>query len=64
MTDYELRVASNLLSSLLGDNESEDFWLETLRWLKTHGLKDVAYVVSDGYNGLVNAARRSFQGSI
>lgn len=53
-----------VLGVRIGDSESEVFWLETFRWLKGRGLKDVAYVVSDDHNGLVSAARRSFQGAI
>ena len=53
-----------VLGVRIGDSESEAFWLETFRWLKGRGLKDVAYIVSDDHNGLVSAARRSFQGAI
>lgn len=52
-----------VLGVRIGDSESEAFWLETFRWLKGRGLTDVAYVVSDDHNGLVSAARRSFQGA-
>lgn len=53
-----------ILGLRIGDSESEVFWLETFRWLKQRGLKEVRYVVSDDHSGLVNAARRSFQGAI
>ena len=53
-----------VLGVRIGDSESEAFWLETFRWLKGRGLADVTYVVSDDHNGLVSAARRSFQGAI
>ncbi len=53
-----------VLGVRIGDSESEAFWLETFRWLKGRGLSNVAYVVSDDHNGLVSAARRSFQGAI
>lgn len=53
-----------VLGVRIGDSESEAFWLETFRWLKARGLTDVVYVVSDDHNGLVSAARRSFQGAI
>lgn len=53
-----------ILGLRIGDSESEAFWLETFRWLKQRGLKEVRYVVSDDHSGLVNAARRCFQGAI
>lgn len=53
-----------VLGVRIGDSESEAFWLEMFRWLKARGLKAVAFVVSDDHNGLVSAARRSFQGAI
>lgn len=53
-----------ILGIRIGDSESEAFWLETFRWLKQRGLKDVSYVVSDDHSGLVQAARRCFQGAI
>jgi len=53
-----------ILGLRIGDSESEAFWLETFRWLKQRGLKDVCYVVSDDHSGLVQAARRCFQGAI
>lgn len=53
-----------ILGLRIGDSESEGFWLETFRWLKQRGLKEVRYVVSDDHSGLVNAAQRCFQGAI
>lgn len=53
-----------VLGLRIGDSESEAFWLETFRWLKQRGLKEVHYVVSDDHSGLVNAAQRCFQGAI
>jgi len=53
-----------ILGLRIGDSESEAFWLETFRWLKQRGLKQVSYVVSDDHSGLVQAARRCFQGAI
>lgn len=53
-----------ILGLRIGDSESEAFWLETFRWLKQRGLKEVRYVVSDDHSGLVNAARRCFQGAV
>jgi putative transposase len=53
-----------ILGLRIGDSESEAFWLDTFRWLRQRGLKDVRYVVSDDHSGLVNAAQRCFQGAI
>jgi transposase-like protein len=53
-----------ILGLRIGDSESEAFWLETFRWLKQRGLKEVRYVVSDDHSGLVQAGRRCFQGAI
>ena len=53
-----------VLGVRIGDSESEAFWLETFRWLKGRGLKDVVFVVSDDHNGLVHAGRRCFAGAI
>lgn len=53
-----------ILGLRIGDSESEGFWLDTFRWLKQRGLKAVRYVVSDDHSGLVNAAKRCFQGAI
>lgn len=53
-----------ILGVRIGDSESVVFWTETFRWLKERGLQDVTFVVSDDHNGLVQAARRCFQGAI
>lgn len=53
-----------ILGLRIGDSESEAFWLETFRWLKQRGLKEVHYVVSDDHSGLVQAVQRCFQGAI
>lgn len=53
-----------VLGVRIGDSESEAFWRETFRGLKARGLKDVAFVVSDDHNGLVQAAKRCFAGAI
>lgn len=52
-----------ILGVRIGDSESESFWKETFDWLKARGLKGVRLVVSDQHKGLVNAARRCFNGS-
>lgn len=53
-----------ILGVRIGDSESEAFWRETFDWLKHRQLKGVRYLVSDDHNGLVQAARRCFQGAI
>lgn len=53
-----------ILGVRIGDSESVAFWLEAFRWLKNRGLDGVSFIVSDDHNGLVQAARRCFQGAI
>jgi len=36
----------------VGDSESEDFWTEFLRGLRTRGLHGVQLVISDAHSGL------------
>ena len=52
-----------ILGVQIGDTESFATWDETFRWLKSRGLKGVMYVVSDQHSGLVEAARKHFQGA-
>jgi len=47
---------------MVGDSESEATWSEFFRWLIARGLHGVDLVVSDHHGGLVNAAKRHFQG--
>jgi transposase-like protein len=47
----------------MGDTESYATWEEAFKWLKARGLKGVMYVVSDQHAGLVEAARKHFQGA-
>ncbi len=51
-----------VLGLRIGDSESEVFWLETFRWLKQRGFKDVHYVVSDDHSGLVECGPALFPG--
>jgi transposase-like protein len=53
-----------ILGSRIVDSDSEQSWLETLRWLKARGLGGVELVVSDAHQGLVSALERSFQGAV
>lgn len=53
-----------ILGVRIGDSESVAFWMEAFRWLRGRGLDGVAFIVSDDHNGLVQAARRCFQGAI
>lgn len=53
-----------ILGVRIGDSESVAFWMEAFRWLKGRGLDGVSFIVSDDHNGLVQAARRCFQGAI
>ena len=52
-----------VLGLKIGDTESFATWEETFRWLKSRGLKGVLFVVSDQHAGLVEAARKHFQGA-
>lgn len=52
-----------ILGVRMGDVESYATWEETFKWLKARGLKGVMYVISDQHAGLVEAAKRYFQGS-
>lgn len=52
-----------ILGLRIGDTESYATWEEAFKWLKLRGLKGVMYVVSDQHAGLVEAARKHFQGA-
>lgn len=52
-----------ILGVKIGDTESFTTWEETFRWLKGRGLKDILYIISDQHAGLVEAARKHFQGA-
>lgn len=52
-----------ILGLKIGDTESYATWEETFRWLKSRGLTGVLFIVSDQHAGLVEAAKKHFQGS-
>lgn len=52
-----------ILGLRIGDTESYATWEEAFKWLKSRGLKGVMYVVSDQHAGLVEAAKKHFQGA-
>jgi putative transposase len=52
-----------ILGLKIGDTESFATWEESFRWLKSRGLKGVLFIVSDQHAGLVEAARKHFQGA-
>ena len=52
-----------ILGVQIGDTESYATWEETFRWLKARGLTGVMYVISDQHAGLVEAAKKHFQGA-
>lgn len=52
-----------ILGLRIGDTESYATWEEAFKWLKSRGLKGVMFVVSDQHAGLVEAARKHFQGA-
>jgi putative transposase len=47
----------------VANTETESSWGELFESLKERGLKDVRLITSDNHRGLVNAARRHFQGA-
>jgi len=51
-----------ILSVDIADSESETSWGEVFKNLKQRGLSGVRFITSDDHGGLVNAARRHFQG--
>lgn len=52
-----------ILGVRIANSESKHSWLETFRWLKRRGLRDVEVVVSDAHEGLVDALHQCFQGA-
>jgi putative transposase len=52
-----------VLGCAVGDSESEAFWTEFLRHLRSRGLTGVRLVISDEHAGLVKAIGRVFQGA-
>jgi transposase-like protein len=52
-----------ILGIRIGDTESYATWEEAFKWLKSRGLKGVMYVISDQHAGLVEAAKKHFQGA-
>lgn len=52
-----------VLGLRIGDTESYATWEEAFKWLKSRGLKGVMYVISDQHAGLVEAAKKHFQGA-
>jgi len=51
-----------ILGIQIGDSESFATWDDFFKGLKARGLKGVLWVISDSHAGLVEAARKSFQG--
>lgn len=52
-----------ILGLRIGDTESYATWEEAFKWLKSRGLKGMMFIVSDQHAGLVEAARKHFQGA-
>ena len=51
-----------ILGLAIGDSESFAAWEDFFKGLKGHGLRGVLWVISDSHAGLVEAARKPFQG--
>ncbi len=52
-----------VLGIQLGNSESYSSWDEMFKWLRSRGLKEVVFVISDNHTGLKEAAKRNFQDS-
>ena len=52
------------LDLLVADSETEASWEELFTSLKKRGLNSVDWVISDQHQGLVNAAKKHFQGAV
>jgi transposase-like protein len=52
-----------VLGCAVGDTESEDFWTEFFRSLRTRGLRGVRLVISDAHEGLKAAIAKCFVGA-
>lgn len=52
-----------VLACAVGDAETEAFWAETFRDLRTRGLTGVRLVISDQHDGLKNAIAKCFVGA-
>jgi transposase-like protein len=63
MVDAMFIKCREILGVQIGDTESFATWEETFRWLKARGLTGVMYVISDQHAGLVEAAKKHFQGA-
>lgn len=52
-----------MLDLMIADSESEVSWRELFNQLKSRGLHGVRLLVSDAHGGIIEAAKRCFQGS-
>ncbi len=55
VTGVTINGEREVLGCAVGDTESEDFWAEFFRSLRTRGLRGVRLVISDHHEGLKNA---------
>lgn len=53
-----------ILGFLADDSESEETWCRFFQSLKQRGLSRVDLITSDNHGGLVNAVKKSFQGTV
>ena len=53
-----------ILGFLADDSESEETWCRFFHSLKQRGLSRVDLITSDNHGGLVNAVKKSFQGTV
>ena len=52
-----------VLSIVIGENESSKFWLSVLNSLKNRGVKDILILCSDGLTGIKDAISAAFPGT-
>ncbi len=62
VTGVTINGEREVLGCAVGDTESEDFWAEFFRSLRTRGLRGVRLVISDHHEGLKNAITKCFVG--
>lgn len=63
VTGVTINGEREVLGCAVGDTETEDFWSEFFRSLRTRGLRGVRLITSDHHEGLKNAIAKCFVGA-
>jgi transposase-like protein len=63
VTGVTINGEREVLGCAVGDTESEDFWTEFFRSLRTRGLRGARLVISDAHEGLKAAIAKCFVGA-